>query len=314
MPLAYYSRAASREFWSEHWAGEDVQALVDIARRSPLTSIIEGALPVRGRMLEAGCGLGQYVVLLRERGRAIAGVDWSLDALGRCRAAAPGTPLAAMDLAALGVQSAALDAYVSLGVVEHDAAGPDAILAEAARVLAPGGRLLLSVPYWNGVRRLCAPHLVRQARRTRAGGGEFHQFAFSRREIRGFVESHGFRVLSFHPYDPARMPRKALGQVLARLRRGGAPGRGGAETSAPGRDEPAGAWRGQAASAAGQSTDPARGKAVGRAAGDGANAAPVGTAIDGAADAIRAALKRLAYTPPSLRLFAHMILAVAVRR
>src|SRR5262249_61934712 len=27
MPLAYYSRAATEDFWSEHWAGEDVQRL-----------------------------------------------------------------------------------------------------------------------------------------------------------------------------------------------------------------------------------------------------------------------------------------------
>ncbi len=267
MPLAYFSRLASQEFWSEHWAGEDVRALVEIARASPLTDIIEAALPLRGRVLEAGCGLGPYVLLLRERGRAVAGVDWSLDALRRCRGAAPGTPVAVMDLHALAIGSGALDAYVSLGVVEHDAGGPGAIVAEAARVLSPGGRLLLSVPYWNGVRRLCAPQLRREARRVSAAGGEFYQFAFSRREVRGFLEAHGFRVLSFHPYDPARMPRKALGRLIAR----------------PRRDEAA------------RPSAPSHGR-------------------DGApSSALRPALKRLAYSPLSLRLFAHMILAVAVR-
>lgn len=228
MPLAYYSRAATREFWSEHWAGENVPGLVEIARASPLTSIIEAALPRGGRILEAGCGLGQYVILLRERGHAIAGADWSLDALRRCRAAVPATPLAVMDLGALAVGRGALAAYVSLGVVEHDPGGPDAIVAEAARVLAPGGRLLLSVPYWNGVRRLCTPHLVRQGRRLRAAGGEFYQFAFSRREVREILEAHGFRVTSFHPYDPARMPRK----LLKRLIPSGPPGEGGRPAAA----------------------------------------------------------------------------------
>ncbi len=270
MPLAYYSRAASQEFWSEHWAGEDVRALVDVARASPLTSLIEAALPPGGRILEAGCGLGQYVVLLRERGRAVAGVDWSLDALRRCRAAAPGTPLAVMELGALALRTGVLDAYVSLGVVEHDAAGPNAIVAEAARALAPGGRLLLSVPYWNGVRRLCTPHLMREARRLSASGGEFYQFAFSRREVRGFLESHGFRVLAFHPYDPARMPRKALGRLIGR-------GRGRARSPAGPR----------------AAADLVRG--------------------GGSGGALRSALKQLAYSPLSLRLFAHMILAVAVR-
>ena len=174
MPLAYYSRAATREFWSEHWGGEDVEGLVRIASTSPLTALIEEALPPAGRILEAGCGLGQYVILLRSRGRPVTGADWSVDALGRCRQAVPSTPLAAMDLARLAVKTGALAAYISLGVVEHDAQGPGAIVAEAARVLAPGGRLLLSVPYWNGARRLLTSRLVREGRCIRDAGGEFY--------------------------------------------------------------------------------------------------------------------------------------------
>jgi SAM-dependent methyltransferase len=118
-----------------------------------------------------------------------------------------------MDLRALAVRGGAAAAYLSLGVVEHDPAGPDAIVAEAARVLAPGGTLLLSVPYWNGVRRLSTPWLERDARRTRAGGGQFYQFAFTRAEVRRFLEAAGFRVRAFHPYDPARILRGALRRV-----------------------------------------------------------------------------------------------------
>jgi SAM-dependent methyltransferase len=217
VPLAYFSRAATAEFWSEHWGSHSVATLLEVARHSPLTAIIERHLPPRGLVLEAGCGLGQYVLLLRERGHAAVGADWSLDALREGRRA--GAPLAAMDLRALAVRGGAAAAYLSLGVVEHDPAGPDAIVAEAARVLAPGGTLLLSVPYWNGVRRLSTPWLERDARRTRAGGGQFYQFAFTRTEVRRFLEAAGFRVCGFHPYDPARILRGAL----RRARRPGAP-------------------------------------------------------------------------------------------
>jgi SAM-dependent methyltransferase len=193
-----------------------VEELLRIARESPLTDLIERHLPATGRVLEAGCGLGQYVLLLRERGRAAVGADWSVDAL---RAAArAGAPVSAMDLRALAVATGAVAAYLSLGVVEHDPGGPDAILEEAARVVPPGGRLLLSVPYWNGARRLAAPYLRRQARLTHAAGGQFYQYAFTRRELGRHLAAHGFAVRGFHPYDPARILRKAL-----RGRRGGAP-------------------------------------------------------------------------------------------
>jgi SAM-dependent methyltransferase len=213
MPLAYYARSATAEFWSEHWGGQTLDGLLDVARRSPLTDIIEAHLPPRGLVLEAGCGLGQYVLLLRERGRRAVGADWSVDAL---RAAArAGAPLAAMDLRALAARTGAVSAYLSLGVVEHDPQGPDGIVAEAARVLAPGGLLLLSVPYWNGARRLGTPWLTRSARRTREAGGQFYQFAFTRREVRVFLERAGFRVRAFHPYDPTRLVRGALRRLRA---------------------------------------------------------------------------------------------------
>jgi SAM-dependent methyltransferase len=268
MPIAYYSRAATQEFWSEHWAGEDVAGLVRIARTSPLTALIEAALPTAGTILEAGCGLGQYVLLLRERGRAMIGADWSFDALCHCRTASPSAPVVVMDLGRLAVRAGSLAAYVSLGVAEHDREGPDAIVGEAARVLAPGGKLLLSVPYVNGVRRLLTPHLIRKGRRMHAAGGEFYQYAFTRREVCAFVEAAGLRVISFHPYDPARMWRKALKRI--------SPRRGDAhESLSPGRE-------------------PATGAASAR-------------------SRARTALKRVLYSPLSLRMCGHMILAVAVR-
>jgi SAM-dependent methyltransferase len=270
MPLAYYSRAASEEFWSEHWAREDVHRLVEIASHSPLTGIIEAALPAAGRMLEAGCGLGQYVILLRQRGRAVSGADWSLDALRRCRAAMPSAPLAVMDLGRLGIKSGVLAAYISLGVVEHDANGPGAIVSEAVRVLAPGGTLLLSVPYWNGTRRVLARRVIREGRRIRAAGGRFYQFAFSRNEVRSALEAHGVQVLSFHPYDPARMWRTRFKRLAAAL--------GGAARTGPPSDSIDSAPR-------------ARGRRL-----------------------ARSVLKKVLYSPLSLRLFGHMILAVAVKR
>lgn len=164
-------------------------------------------------MLEAGCGLGQYVLLLRERGRAAVGADWSLEAL---RAAArAGAPVSVMDLRALAVATGAIAAYLSLGVVEHDPDGPDAILEEAARVVPRGGLLLLSVPYCNGARRLAAPYLRRRARLIREAGGQFYQYAFTRRELAQRLGAHGFAVRGFHPYDPARLLRKALRRLGA---------------------------------------------------------------------------------------------------
>ena len=270
MPLAYYSRAATEEFWSEHWGGQDVDRLVRIASASPLTTLLEDALPATGRILEAGCGLGQYVILLRQRRHAVVGADWSQEALQRSRKAVASSPLAVMDLSRLAAKDEAFAAYISLGVVEHDPKGPDAIVAEASRVLSPGGRLLLSVPYWNGARRLHTRRIVREGDEIRTAGGEFYQFAFTRHEVRAFVEAHGFKVTAFHPYDPARMWRTRFKRLAVEL--GGAGDHVGV--------------------VAGESPRP-RSRSMRRLA--------------------RAALRRILYSDVSLRLFGHMILAIAVK-
>jgi SAM-dependent methyltransferase len=223
MPLAYYSVAAEQEFWTEHWGGHSVAEMLAVARRSPLTALLLdalGAAPGR-RVLEAGCGLGQYVILLRERGWRAIGVDWSQEALAACRAVA-GTPLARMDLRALAVRDRSIDACLSLGVMEHDVAGPDALLAETARVLAGGGLLLVSVPYVNGVRRVTASWVASRSREVARRGGGFYQYAFTRTELRAALERHGFAVRGMHPYDPARLLRRILPRE-ARARIGGAP-------------------------------------------------------------------------------------------
>jgi SAM-dependent methyltransferase len=213
--LAYYSVAASQEFWNDHWGRHSVEELLAIARSSPLTRLIMQALPSEGVILEGGCGLGPYVLLLRERGWRVAGVDRSMEALVACRRAAP-APLALMDLRALAIPDSALAGYVSLGVVEHDPAGPDAILAEAHRVLAPGGVLIVSVPYVNGVRRLAAGWIRRRNREIARRGGAFYQSAFSRAELVAALARCGFSARAAHPYDPARILRQALRPVLCR--------------------------------------------------------------------------------------------------
>jgi len=223
--LAYYARSATREFWAEHWGAQSPAVLARSAEHSPLTTmILQGMPPIGARVLEAGCGVGQYVVLLRERGYRAVGVDWGIDPLRAGRAWTPTTPLSAMDLRELGFRASAFDAYLSLGVVEHDPDGPGAILREAQRVLRTGGTLILSVPYVNGARRLGARWIRRRNQQLREAGGQFYQFVLTRTEARAFIEQNGFRVLRAMPYDPARLPAAWLRRLSRVIRQSHAVG------------------------------------------------------------------------------------------
>lgn len=106
-----------------------------------MRGLIESASP--GDALDAACGTGRHARFLRARGHHVIGVDASAEMLEQARAAVPDADLRVGDLAALPVETAAVDLVVCALALTHseDLRRP---VAELARVLRPGGRLLIS--------------------------------------------------------------------------------------------------------------------------------------------------------------------------
>jgi SAM-dependent methyltransferase len=104
-------------------------------------SLLEASPP--GTALDAACGTGRHARRLAELGHRVIGVDATAEMLALARAAVPAATLARGDLARLPVRSASVDLAVCALALDHAPAlaGP---IAELARVLRPGGRLVLS--------------------------------------------------------------------------------------------------------------------------------------------------------------------------
>lgn len=200
--LAYYRAAADERFWDAHWETRVSAETYAGARRGELP-FIEGVLlrhlPREGRILEAGCGLGQYVLGLSARGYPCEGVEWSRATVERVRAVVPELAIRTGDVTALDVPDGHYAGYISLGVVEHRQAGPDPFLQEAWRVLRPGGVALIAVPHLHALRRVKATVGWYRGRPT---GLEFYQYAYSGRQMRAFLAQAGFRVIETRGYDP----------------------------------------------------------------------------------------------------------------
>jgi SAM-dependent methyltransferase len=114
-------------------------------------------------VLDIGCGGGRLAPLLTGA-RAVVGIDVAAAPLARARArhaALPRFAFARMDAARLGFPDGSFDAAVMLDLLDL-LPDPAAALAEAARVLAPGGRLMVtatnrdSLPL-RALRRLALP-------------------------------------------------------------------------------------------------------------------------------------------------------------
>jgi SAM-dependent methyltransferase len=96
-----------------------------------------------GPVLDVGAGTGSVTEALAERGYAVAGADLSVGMLRVAAERLPGAVLQA-DATALPVRDAALGAVV-LSWVLHLVDDPEPVVVEAARLLAPAGRLVSTV-------------------------------------------------------------------------------------------------------------------------------------------------------------------------
>lgn len=140
------ARVASESFRRHGADWDEVRALG--LPGAEIESALLGALPARvGRLLDIGCGTGGLLELLAARIDEGVGVDASRDmlALARTRLAEHGhahLTVRQADMYRLPLADASFDA-VTLQMVLHYAEDPAAALAEAGRVLKPGGLLLI---------------------------------------------------------------------------------------------------------------------------------------------------------------------------
>jgi ArsR family transcriptional regulator len=140
-------RAASEAFQRDGMDWDELRALGLDARA--IERAIQAALPRRiQNLLDIGTGTGGLIELLAARCDQALGVDASREMLALARARLSERGLAARctvrqaDMYRLPLPDARFDA-VALQMVLHYAEDPAAALAEAARVLHPGGTLLV---------------------------------------------------------------------------------------------------------------------------------------------------------------------------
>ena len=104
----------------------------------------------RPRALDAGCGTGFQTAILLELGYVTTGLDISSGLLRAARARCAGASLVQGDVEALPCRDGTMDLVISCGSTLSFVTRPERAFAEIARVLRPGGRLLLEVEHrWS---------------------------------------------------------------------------------------------------------------------------------------------------------------------
>lgn len=168
----------------------------------------------RGRLLDVGCGNGQFLAAMRTLGWDVYGVD--IDEAGvKVAQERFGIPVHLGSVEASGFPDAAFDAVTLHHVIEH-VPDPVGTLRECGRVLRPGGRLVVVTPNVNSLAH-------RLLRKWWLGlDVPRHFYLFSPRTLRRAAESAGLSIGSLS--TTARNARLVWASSLILRRDGILPG------------------------------------------------------------------------------------------
>jgi SAM-dependent methyltransferase len=172
-------------------------------RRRLVDTLLRDELREPARVLDVGCGAGGTLRWLLDRGHEASGVDSSPASLEYAARLVPATSLYRGDADGLPFPDGSFDGVLLLDVLEHTDDG--AALAEARRVVRPGGWVLVSVPafpwLWS-FRDADAGHLRR----------------YSRSGLEEVVRRAGFAVERLTYYQCALFPVLAVARLVGRGR------------------------------------------------------------------------------------------------
>ena len=200
----------TKKAWEKNWENISVRQTLDIfeyERVKKQMALMLRVLPKGEKILEGGCGLGPYLIRLRQLGYDVEGIDYNEGPLRKILAYDAGLPVQVGDVTAIPYPDAYFGGYLSLGVIEHFTEGPRKAIQEARRVLKKGGVFLVAVPRHHLFMKILAPiHFLKSLaflRKWFRKPSDHHYWEqyFKKEDLRTILQEEGFEVREIHPMD-----------------------------------------------------------------------------------------------------------------
>jgi len=212
------------KFWEDFIGKTDSATLYDFSYNKYISKFDRFIKP-GARILEGGCGAGQYALYYSKKGHKVSAVDVSEKLIEKAMSQEPGADFKVSDVRRLPFADESFDVYISNGVLEHLEEGPHEAMAEALRVLKKRGLLLITLQYTNLSRRVIdllrfnkISRMLRKNRKVYAYNGAnisgeyrlaknfvkeknpgFHSYFFGKNEATMFIDRSLLKILHVAP-------------------------------------------------------------------------------------------------------------------
>ena len=164
-------------------------------------------LPSKAKIIDGGCGLGDWVIGFSNEGYDVVGMDISKPTVNQLKRIFPDEKFEFGDIRQTVYPNNHFDAYYSWGVFEHFEAGPGDCLREAFRILKPGGLLFITVPLDNLRQSIIGTFAKAISSKF---GERFYQYRFTRSELARDISLSGFEIISFNAIHKRQGVLRAL--------------------------------------------------------------------------------------------------------
>lgn len=200
----------TKKAWEKNWQDismEDVLSIFEYERVKKQMELFLRVLPKHEKILEGGCGLGPYLIKLKQLGYEVEGIDYNEGPIRKIKSYDPRLCVQVGDVTAIPFADNTFGGYLSLGVIEHFTEGPQKAIREAHRVLKTGGVFIVAVPrnhifmrFMTPIRYLKSRPLLRKIFH-KSGDNHYWEQYFEKKELVKILESEGFDVREIHPLD-----------------------------------------------------------------------------------------------------------------
>lgn len=202
----FYPRGFNPQQWwddkysQEHIAGKSSEEF----RKQGFWPLLKKHLEKGRRYLDAGCGIGGWILFLKDEGYDVEGIDVAARTVRALTEYDPNLKVKVAGVTAIPYPDADLDGVLAIGTLEYVEDKVPQALREMYRVLKPGGMLFMEVPIINTLRRLFYIPLKEGEKIIRKIQGKrpsFSNYLFDREELRKLLGEAGFEVVEMKAHE-----------------------------------------------------------------------------------------------------------------
>lgn len=203
--LVFMEKKASPIFWDSLWNVKNFKKTVmnGIKNRLITKTTLKFILPDKSKkILEGGCGNGQFVYTFNKLGYNSYGIDYAPKTISKIKTVFPDLKVSVGDVRKLDFPDNYFDGYWSIGVIEHFFEGYESIISEMERVIKPGGFLFLTFPHLSILRKikikLGCYHIFDKKKFDRE---KFYQFALDNKSVAKEIQKYNFTLIQKTSYS-----------------------------------------------------------------------------------------------------------------